>query len=270
MTGKIQGKVLYTIEYISIAILFLFIEFVTIFFPVYIAYIQKFAIKARSIVYGYWVVNEKARYKDFLFEMTGDVISNYFFLEERLLAFDVKLFKYNYQITKTFYIGNFNQFDNSTKWKRIYNYIRYKWYYWLVWVWLDDVNSINALNKSIITVYRDNDDLESPINWLEDSESDLKYLGRLKYVNDIQICTNVFEKDYYLGKYKLPPFYKRLWCVKYQYINNFVRDRCCKLSTKTRAFLKNRFGFVYSPELRRSCLTIFGYNVVKRGVKYAR
>ena len=62
MTGKIQGKVLYTIEYISIAILFLFIEFVTIFFPVYIAYIQKFAIKARSIVYGYWVVNEKARY----------------------------------------------------------------------------------------------------------------------------------------------------------------------------------------------------------------
>ena len=262
----LKEKMKYVIEYLATAIVFLFIEIVTIFFPVYIAYVQKFGVKARSIVYGYWLIHRKDRFKNFLFEMAGDVISIYFFLDPRLLAFDVELSKYNGKIKKTFYIGNYGQLEVPIKRVRIWNYIRYQWYYWMVWVWLDDVNSVNALDKRVLLMYRDNDDLGAPINWVTEAESDIDFQGRLKYLTGITICNDVFDKDYYLGKYPLPSFYKRLWGLKYQYINNFVRDRCVKTTKATRAFLKNRFGFVYNHDIKKSCLTLFGYNVVRRGV----
>ena len=251
------------LEFIGIVVMFCFMEMVTILLPHYIAYVQCYGRKARSIVYGYWVVNKQECFKKFLFSMSGDVVGKSI-VSKDLLGFTIRIQQGSTTFSREGYIGNHRQYCNG-KLRRFLNKIRYYFYYWFVWIWLDDVNCVNGLSKDVLMFYRDRTDVNSPLAWTNIDTDDLSYSQRFKYLDDVKFVSNVFDLEYHLGKYDLPPFYKRVWALKYQYINNFVRDKCVRLKRYNRLYLSGRFGWKFLPELQRSTAVMFGVNIVQRG-----
>ena len=233
--------------------MFFFMEGVNIFFPYYPAWVMKYGKKARAIVYGYWLVNKPIRFYNFLSSELGTVTG--YNIDKDYATIHLCCRKTN--TDTVLYLGNFNQFNNDTYLRTVYNRLRYYFFYNFVWIWLDDLNNIVGINKSALT--KDNTVLAS--EFLK-----LPIAKRVKLVDKIKLYPSVFDRTYQdpTKSIELNKFKNRIWFVIHQYLYNYLRDKAVKSTYEDQYCLGSKNGFIYNPGLDRACLTIIGYNIILR------
>lgn len=233
--------------------MFFFMEGVNIFFPYYPAWVMRFGKKARAIVYGYWLINKPTRFYNFLSSELGTVTG--YNIDKDYATIYLHCRKTNNDTV--LYLGNFNQFNNDSYLRMFYNRLRYYFFYNFVWIWLDDLNNIVGINKSVLT--KDNTVLAS--EFLK-----LPIAKRVKLVDKIKLYPSVFDRTYQDPNsiIELNKFKNRIWFVKHQYLYNYLRDKAVKSTYEDQYCLGSKNGFIYNPGLDRACLTIIGYNIILR------
>lgn len=248
-----MSKIKKFIDWLLPTTIFFVMEGVNILFPYYPAYITKYGKKARAIVYGYWLTNKPERFYNYLSPELGNIIS--YTNTDKLVT--IFLTTRRGQQESTLYLGNYNQLDNSTVFKKYINLIRYYFYYIAVWMWLDDFGNINGVNKQVFN---------SDNSFICNEFLGLPIYRRQQLVEKVKLYDSIFAKDYQdpSKKVELNKFTNRLWFVRHQYLYNYLRDKCVRSTYENKYCLGSKNGFVYNPAIDRSCLTIIGYNIVIR------
>lgn len=233
--------------------IFFFMEVVNVFLPFYPAFVLKHGRKARAIVYGRWLQYQPERFYNYLAPYVGEIIN--FKVTDKYAVVDIK--KRRGKDIHTIFLGNFKQFKNNTYLIRKYNLIRYYFYYIFVWIWLDDLYNISGFHKSVLS----NND--NPINH---AYVKLPIYKRVKLIENIKYYESIFTPEYQDPSKEviLNKFKNRLWFVKHQYTYNYLRDKCVRSTYENLYGLGSKSGFIYHTALDRSCLVIFGFNVITR------
>lgn len=241
------------IQWLKPTSIFLFMEIVNVFFPYYPAFIVILARRARAIVYGRWILYKPERFFNYLAPYVGEIVN--IKIDSKYAIIDIR--KRRGKDIYTIYLANIKQFKNDTYLIRKYNLIRYYFYYVFVWIWLDDLNNVAGYHKGVLK----NSDTPIYHKYIR-----LPIYKRIQLVENIKYYDSIFSKEYQdLDKeVQLNKFKNRLWFVKYQYTYNYLRDKCVKTTYSNTYGLGSKNGFIYHTALDRSCLVIFGYNVITR------
>lgn len=238
---------------LSFSIMYCIIYTVQIFFPFYIAYVYKYAKKARSKIYTKWVVNKYFRDR---FEKV--LLSNYGIID-KVSKLDDDIFKFNTYIYNSteepikhecklkVYLDN----SNSKYLEKLdTNIFKYCWYYYTIWMWLDDENNINGIDRRIL-------------DERNDLFKHLKGVDRFNIIDGNKLYTNVFSLEYTKDD-KVVDFNRRFYFTKYITLNNYMRDK----GTYSKSIMLGKyFGFKYNSRLNRNTIILFGKDILERNYK---
>lgn len=178
----------YFSKYLLDVFIVVFMYIIKIICPIYIVYAYKKAIKARQVVYDYWMLyNQKYFYQYFNFDINNIVN------EDGIYYIIINRDSYKYIFT----------------YKKI-NKFKYYWWFYTVWIWLDDVTLINGMNKSLYN---------KGINIKAIPEQE-----KIKIYKNI-FSHNYFENSRY-GDISLPKTNDLLFYIKETYTNNYERLFC--------------------------------------------
>lgn len=217
-------------------------------FPIYPAWCYKHALKARAIVYGYWILFNQKRLSNLLSSNATAIDSWDKVIKDDINVIDIKVHD-RFGFHANLYIKDYNQMDISNRsiFFRIYSYLRYLFWYYSIWIWLDDDNNINGLDLRIFN-------------------SDSKLYENLKnetavYVADgARVYTSVFDFAY-IQEPKILALDKIMYSVYNQEMNNYMRDKAVYKDYKT--VIVMGIGFKVNPLYNRSVVNFFGWDVFK-------
>lgn len=244
-----KDKLYLLVEVIIKFILIIIIESMFIFAPFYIAFVMRYSQKARKVVYGYWYNNDTNRFVSYYNFKIANIKNN--FIENGLAAFRVETTS---GVTETIYISTeeeVNRYNTKNIFKLLFLDMRYHFYYMFIWSWLDDPTNVNGIDTSVLDPF-------SP-KYVDIYNARINHKQFLRGTNNA-VFTSVFDKEYIKSNNPLFPFMTRLWFIKFQYLNNILRD-LYTIDTIHNKTIFYKTGYVYSPKYRRVCLTILGYNV---------
>lgn len=248
-----MSKLKVTGRLISFCLMYCLIYIVQVFFPFYIAYVYKYAKKARSKIYTKWIVNKNYnnRFETMLFSHSGYI--------NKVFKLDNDIFKFKYYIMdptnepietecrlKVYLDNGSSAYLDKLNTSILY----YIFYYYFIWIWLDDENNINGIDKRLVN---------------EKSEVFKNVNGKDKFnlINGNHIYTNVFSPEYSKDD-TIIDFNRRFYFTKYITLNNYMRD---KGTYSKEVMLGKYFGFKYNSRLKRNTIRLFGIDVLERNYR---
>ena len=234
------------------AISFIFMNFfmgiVYTLFPIYVAICYKNALKARGIVYGYWISSGNNRLYTMLSSNACSIKSWKKVEVDGIKVIQIEANAMN-DYEYVYYIKDYNQMftKDSNIFVKCYNYIRYLFWYYIVWIWLDDDNNINGLDLRIF----------KPNSRLYDR---LKNETAIYITSGAKVYAKVFDLPY-IEDPRVLKLDKIMYSVYNQEINNYQRDKGSYKYYRTVMLMG--IGFKINPYYFRSTINVFGYDLLK-------
>ena len=223
------------------AISFIFMNFfmgiVYTLFPIYVAICYKNALKARGIVYGYWISSGNNRLYTMLSSNACSIKSWKKVEVDGIKVIQIEANAMN-DYEYVYYIKDYNQMftKDSNILVKGYNYIRYLfWYY------------INGLD---LRIFKPNSRLYER----------LKNETAIYITSGAKVYAKVFDLPY-IEDPRVLKLDKIMYSVYNQEINNYQRDKGSYKYYRTVMLMG--MGFKINPYYFRSTINVFGYDLLK-------
>jgi len=241
-------KLIVLYKVISFTIMNIFMGVIYTILPIYPAWCYKHALKARGIVYGYWISTRSNRFFTIL---SSNSCSVNLWVKKKIGNNDVIEIKVHDRndYEHYYYLKDYNQMFVREDFIliKIYQWVRYIIWYYGVWIWLDDDNNINGLD---LRLFKTSSKLYDKL-----TNDTAVYI-----TTGAKVYTTVFDLPY-VDDPRVLSLDKIMYSVYNQEINNYIRDKAIYKTYKS--VMIGGIGFKINPLYFRSSINLFGYDVLK-------
>ena len=232
------------IDAICFMFMYVFMTIIYTTFPMYPAYCYKYGLKARSIVYGYWLSKRQEEFLRYLSKYSCTIRNYRVVTIDGIDLIEIHVFD-KYDKEHYYYIRYYDQIvtKDSKLGKRIFGYLRYLYWYYVIWIWLDDDNNVNGINSDVFK-----------------NKSKLDFKTILYITTGIKVYESIFDLQYALENFVLG-FDKALYSIRDQDCSNYLRHRAVSKYYETNTILG--LGYRVNSKYFKSTVVLFGYDILK-------